>query len=38
MFKSLILAALFAVSFAAAAYAEVEDFSFDIEQILNVGR
>ncbi|MGO8801474.1 MAG: hypothetical protein ACLQE9_16200 [Roseiarcus sp.] len=45
MFKNLILAALFAVSFGAtvssftaSAHAEIDDFSFDIDQVLDVGR
>ncbi len=45
MSRIVILAALFAVSFsvtvgsfAASAHAEVEDYSFDIEQVLSVGR
>jgi hypothetical protein len=44
MFKNLVLAALYAVSFsvtvscfAAASHAEIDDFSFDIEQVLDAG-
>jgi hypothetical protein len=39
MFKTLVLSALFAVSlgaFTASAHAEIDDYSFDIEQILNI--